>query len=54
MVAKSYQGLEILCEPYELAKGRLYVKVRTKSGANKEVRWYTEAEYAKMYPEAKE
>ena len=54
MVAKSYQGLEILCEPYELTKGRLYVKVRTKSGANKEVRWYTDAEYAKMYPEAKE
>lgn len=53
MVAKSYQGLEILCEPYELTKGRLYVRVRTKTGANKEVRWYNDAEYAKMYPEEK-
>ena len=52
-VAKSYQGLEILCEPYELNKGRLYVRVRTKTGANKEVRWYNDAEYAKMYPEEK-
>lgn len=52
-VAKSYQNLEILCEPYTLDKGRQYVKVRTKNGENKQVRWYTDAEYAKMYPEAK-
>jgi hypothetical protein len=52
-VAKSYQSLEILCEPYVLDKGRQYVKVRTKNGENKQVRWYTDAEYAKMYPEAK-
>ena len=49
-VAKSYQGLEILCEPYILDKGRQYVKVRTKSGASKQVRFYTDKEYAKMYP----
>ena len=52
-VAKSYQSLEILCDPYALDKGRLYVKVRTKSGENKQVRWYSDAEYARMYPEAK-
>ena len=49
-VAKSYAGLEILCEPYILDKGRQYVKVRTKSGASKQVRWYTDREYAKLYP----
>jgi hypothetical protein len=49
-VAKSYAGLEILCEPYTLDKGRQYVKVRTKSGASKQVRWYSDKEYAKMYP----
>lgn len=49
-VAKSYAGLEILCEPYTLDKGRQYVKVRTKSGASKQVRFYTDKEYAKMYP----
>jgi hypothetical protein len=49
-VAKSYQGLEILCEPYTLDKGRQYVKVRTKKGEAKQVRWYSDAEYAKMYP----
>ena len=52
-VAKSYQSLEILCDPYTLDKGRQYVKVRTKSGENKQVRWYSDAEYAKLYPEAK-
>ena len=49
--AKSYQSLEILGEPYEL-NGKMYVKVQAKSGA-KQVRWYTDREYAKMYPEDK-
>ena len=49
--AKSYQNLEILGEPYEL-NGKMYVKVQAKSGA-KQVRWYTDREYAKMYPEDK-
>ena len=52
-VAKSYQELNILCEPYQ-KNGRAYVKVKTKSGSEKEVRWYTDAEYAKMYPQDKE
>lgn len=49
-VAKSYIGLEILTEPYE-KNGRQYVEVKLKSGKNKEVRWYTDAEFEKMYPD---
>ena len=51
-VAKSYQGLEFACDPYQ-KNNRSYIKVKTKSGSEKEVRVYTEAEYLKMYPEAK-
>ena len=50
MVAKTYQNLEMISEPYAKGK-RSYVKVKTKSGIVKEVRWYTDAEYAKMYNE---
>ena len=49
MVAKSYQNLEQVGEPYS-SNGRMYVKVRTNSGALKQVRFYTEYEYRKMYP----
>lgn len=52
MVAKSYQTLEIVGEPYT-SKGRQYVQVRTKNNILKQVRWYSEAEYYKMYPEDK-
>ena len=48
-VAKSYTNKEILCEPY-IKNKKSYVKIKTNSGP-KEVRWYTEAEYAKMYSE---
>ena len=51
-VAKSYEGLEKIGEPY-LKSGRSYIKVLTKAGQEKEVRVYTEKEYIKMYPEAK-
>ena len=50
MVAKSYQNLEILSEPFT-SSGRQYVTVRTKAGTTKNVRWYTEREYLKMYPD---
>lgn len=49
MVAKSYQSLEQIGEPYT-SNNKQYVKVRTTTGATKVVRWYTEAEYRKMYP----
>lgn len=50
-VAKSYTGLEVV-EPEYTKNNKTYCKVRTKSGAVKEVRTYTEAEYNKMYPAA--
>ena len=49
MVAKSYQNLEIVGEPFS-SKGRLYIQVKTKGGIFKTVRWYSEKEYMKMYP----
>ena len=49
-VAKSYKDLPICGEPYEKNK-RMYIVVECKNGHRKEVRWYTDAEYAKMYPE---
>lgn len=50
MVAKSYQGLEIVQEPYK-KNGKMYVMIKNKKGALKEVRWYNDVEYAKMYPD---
>ena len=50
-VAKSYQDLEIVGEVF-VSSGRQYVNVKMKSGKLKTVRWYTDAEYRKMYPEA--
>lgn len=46
MVAKSFQNLEIVKEPYEI-NGKMFVQVRTEKGTIRTVRWYTEAEYAK-------
>lgn len=50
-VAKSYQSLEIVGDIF-ISSGRQYVNVKTKSGALKTVRWYSDTEYRKMYPEA--
>lgn len=50
MVAKSYQGWATYGEPFEENK-KMYVVVVTPKGAHKKVRFYSEAEYAKMYPE---
>ena len=52
LVAKSYQNMEIVHEPFQ-KNGRMYVEVKTSKGTIKQVRWYTETEYAKMYPEDK-
>jgi hypothetical protein len=48
--AKSYQNLKLLSEPFG-RNGKMYIIVETKSGSPKEVRWYSNLEYAKMYPE---
>ena len=50
MVAKSYQSLEIVGDIF-VSSGRQYVNVKMKSGKLKTVRWYSDAEYRKMYPE---
>ena len=49
-VAKSYQNLDFFGEPFEENK-KMYVVVVTPKGAHKKVRFYSNAEYAKMYPE---
>lgn len=48
-VAKSYIGLTQTCEPYQNDNGKMYVKVILKSGKEKEVRWYNDSEFEKMY-----
>lgn len=51
MVAKSYQSYEVLTEPYTANK-RQYVRVRNpKTGNERQVRWYTEKEYTRLYPQ---
>lgn len=50
-VAKTYQSMEIQGEPYQENK-RWYVNVLSTKGIKK-VRWYSDAEYARMYPEEK-
>lgn len=52
LVAKSYQGLPFVSDPYTI-NGREYVKVRMKNGSIKQVRSYSEKEYAKYNPEVK-
>ena len=47
-VAKSYQNLEIVKEPY-MVNGKMYVQVKLGNGNSKQVRWYSEAEYVKYY-----
>ena len=48
-VAKSYQSLEQIGDIFEQNK-RKYVKVKTKTGTIKTVRWYNNIEYQRMYP----
>lgn len=48
MVAKSYVGLEQKGEPF-MMNGRMYVTVVLKNGNTKDVRWYNEAQYRKLY-----
>jgi hypothetical protein len=48
-VAKSYEGLPFVSEPYIL-NGREYIKVRMKNGTIKQVRSYSESEYKKYNP----
>lgn len=49
-IAKSYENMAIQGEPFEENK-KMYVNVVAPKGIKK-VRWYSEAEYARMYPNA--
>jgi len=49
-VAKTYEKMEIQGEAFK-ESGRWYVNVVTPKGIKK-VRWYSDAEYARMYPTA--
>lgn len=49
-VAKTYEHMQIQGEPFEENK-RMYVNVLAPKGIKK-VRWYTDAEYKRMYPES--
>lgn len=50
-VAKTYEHMEIQGEPFK-ENGRMYVNVLAPKGLKK-VRWYTDVEYKKMYPDTK-
>ena len=53
-VAPSFQSFEMLTEPYEVS-GKMYVRVRNpKTGTERQVRWYTDKQYAKSYSTPKE
>ncbi len=51
-VAPSYQGFEMIGEPFT-SNGKQYIQVKNpKTGTSRTVRWYSEKEYAKAYPSA--
>lgn len=47
--AKSYLHCKRLCAPYT-KNGKQYIKIEPNSGGEKEVRWYTDEQFEKMYP----
>ena len=52
-VAKSYKNHIICGEPYE-KNGKMYIVIaHPNTGNRREARWYTDAEYNKLYPEDK-
>ena len=48
-VAPSYQSLKILSNPYKKGS-KFYIKVETRAGLEKEVRFYTDTEYRSQWP----
>ena len=49
-VAKTYEKMELIGEPFK-ESGRMYIYVSAPKG-QKKVRWYSDAEYRHMYPNA--
>lgn len=53
MVAPSFQNFEFLTEPYS-SNGKMYIRVRNpKTSTERQVRWYSDAEFGKLYPKEK-
>lgn len=53
MVAPSFQSFEFLTEPYS-SNGKMYIRVRNpKTGTERQVRWYNNVEFRKLYPKEK-
>ena len=51
MVAPSFQKFEFIGDVY-VSAGKKYIQVKNpKTGTVRQVRWYEDAEYAKLYPE---
>ena len=49
-VAKTYEKMALVGEPFQ-ENGKMYVNVQAPKG-QKKVRWYSDAEYRRMYPNA--
>ena len=49
-VAKTYEKMALVGEPFQ-ENGKMYVNVQAPKGIKK-VRWYSDAEYRRMYPNA--
>ena len=49
-VAKTYEKMALIGEPFQ-ENGRMYIYVSAPKG-EKKVRWYSDAEYRRMYPNA--
>ena len=47
--AKSYLQCKRLSAPYT-KNGRQYIKIEPRSGGEKEVRWYSDEQFRKLYP----
>ena len=48
-VAKTYQNYPLSTKPY-IKNNKQYVKILMKNGSSKEVRWYSDIEYERLYP----
>lgn len=52
-VAPSFKDFEMLSEPYAV-NGKMYIRVRNpKTGTERQVRWYNDVEFRKLYPNVK-
>lgn len=50
-VAPTYQGFEQITEPTQFFNGKMYVQLLDKKGKVRTVRWYSEKEAGRLWPE---